>query len=78
MNRTHGEIIRAGDGKTDGVAAFARAIGAPPNRVYPWERIDSIPGPYWKAVVDAGLATFEELAEAAERRRPEAQEGIAA
>lgn len=72
--RTHEQIIIDGGG----TKAFAEAIGAPPNRVNQMRRSDSIPAPYWKSVVDAGLATFEELAEAAERRRPEAQEEIAA
>lgn len=72
-NRTHAEIIAAGDRKTTGVAAFANAISVTRNRVYPWERTDSIPAPYWSAVVDAGLATLEELANAAALRRPETQ-----
>lgn len=80
LNRSHAQIIQAGDGKSSGVAAFARQIGVPRNRVYPMVRSDSIPAPYWKAVVEAKLSTFTELASAAEKRRPEAssQEGCAA
>lgn len=67
--RTHTQIIMsAGDGP-----AFAKAIGAPYNRVRQWIPTDSIPAPYWSAVVEAGLATLEELATAAARRRPETQ-----
>lgn len=70
--RSHAQIIQAGDGQCGGVAAFARCIGVPRNRVYPMARADSIPAPYWSAVVRARLATFSELAAAAEKRRPEA------
>lgn len=80
QTRSHAQIIQAGDGVTPGVAAFARRVGVPRNRVYPMVRTDSIPAPYWKAVVGAKLSTFSELAEAAEKRRPEvaSQEGCAA
>ena len=72
--RSHEQIIT----DAGGVTAFAQAISAPANLAQQWKRLDSIPAPYWKAVVVAGLATFEEMAEAAEKRRPEPQEGLAA
>lgn len=65
--RTHKQIIA----DSGGTKAFADAIGVPANRANQMRRGDSIPSPYWKAVVLAELATFSELAEAAEKRRPE-------
>lgn len=65
--RTHTQIIE----DAGGVASFAAAIDAPYNRARQWVPADSIPAPYWRAVVKAKLATFDELAIAAERRRPE-------
>ena len=65
--RSHTDIIN----DAGGVAAFARKIGAPYNRVRQWPTADSIPAPYWKATVEQSLATFDELAIAADRRRPE-------
>lgn len=67
LMRSHEQIIADSGGTSD----FARAIGVPANRVNQMRRADSIPAPYWKAVVLADLATFSELAEAAEKRRPE-------
>lgn len=66
--RSHEQII-ADSGGTSG---FAKAIGIPANRANQMRRADSIPAPYWRAVVLADLASFSELAEAAEKRRPEA------
>lgn len=67
--RTHAEII----GKQ--ITAFGRAIGADPNLVNQWRRAangqGSIPAPYWASIADRGLATLEELAEAAASRRPD-------
>lgn len=65
--RSHSQIIEA----AGGVAGLARAIGAPYNRVRQWPGSDSIPAPYWSAVVAAGFSTLDELAAAAERKRPE-------
>lgn len=56
-------IERAG-----GPAKFARAIGADPNTVKAWKRLNSIPAPHWAAVAGAHLATLTELADAAARR----------
>lgn len=59
--RTHAEII-------DRPTRFARALGADTNRVKAWKRGDSIPAAYWSRVRRAGLATLEELANAAEAK----------
>lgn len=63
--RTHDQIIAA----AGGVAATAKAITVDANTVKQWKRSNSIPAPHWKAVSDAGLATLEELADAASKRR---------
>lgn len=64
--------------KRTGPTEMARKIGFDdPNTVHAWKRTESIPAPYWKAIADAGVATLEELAEAAAARRA-AREGIAA
>ena len=59
------QIIRDAGGPT----ALAKAVGEDPNTVHAWRRGDSIPAPRWNAVVSAGLATLQELADAAEARR---------
>lgn len=61
---SHSGIIDREGGST----AFARRIDEDPNKVKAWKRGDSIPAPYWAAVVDAGMATLEELAEGAARK----------
>lgn len=38
------------------------AIVEPANNVKAWKRNDSIPSAYWQKLVDAGLATYKELA----------------
>lgn len=58
--RTHSDIIR----EAGGASKFARRIGAVPNNVKAWLRNNSIPGPWWKAVSDARIATLPELAAA--------------
>ena len=66
--RSHSKIIS----DAGGPAGLARALGAPYNRVRQWPISDSIPAPYWTAVVACGLSTLAELAAAAELKRPEA------
>jgi hypothetical protein len=68
--RSHIEIIAAGGGPT----RLARALKAPPGRVFQWKRLDSIPARYWPQIVGRGLASLEELA-AASARRPRASSG---
>lgn len=67
--RTHQQIIRDGGG----YQAFASKIDPDdtvlPGRVRFWDRRESIPAERWNAVVAAGLATLEELADAAAARR---------
>lgn len=66
--RTHEQIIV----DADGPAKVGHAIGVEPGTVKQWKRLNSIPAPHWRAVVDAGLATLEELADAAANRsRPD-------
>jgi len=72
---SHRDIIDRGEGST----AVARKISeieeangrqpVDPNTAKAWKRTDSIPGIYWQAFVDAGLATLEELAAAAAAKR---------
>lgn len=59
--RTHEQIIIAAKGPS----AIARVLGVEPGTAKQWRRGDSIPAPYWAALAEAGLATLEELAEAA-------------
>lgn len=65
--RTHQQIIVDANGPT----AVAKAIGADVGLVKQWRRLDSVPAPYWNVLADRGIATLEELAEAAEARRLE-------
>ena len=61
MTRTHSQIIDEAGGPTK----FGAAVGGDGNVAKGWMRNNSIPGPYWDAAAKAGLATLEELAEAA-------------
>ena len=67
--RSHREIIQA-----HGAAALVRdlaRIGIEVHQTTPqrWADRNSVPGEYWGALVDLGLGTLEELAEAAEARK---------
>lgn len=64
--RTHAEIIK--DAGTD---ALVERAGLPVSvhTVRSWRQRGGIPGEYWKAISDAGLATLNELAAAADVRR---------
>jgi len=62
--RTHLQIIQ----DAGGYQAVAQKVDLPKSQVRFWERRGAIPDRYWKAVADAGLATLEELAEAAAAR----------
>lgn len=48
---------------------MARAISEEPNTAFAWKREGSIPAAYWPRLVDAGFATLDELAVAAEARK---------
>ena len=49
---------------------MARELGFDdPNTVFAWKRTDSIPAAYWRKLSDAGVATLDELADAAAHRR---------
>lgn len=67
LMRTHSQIIT----DAGGYRAVAEALDQPPERTRFWERRKAIPPEQWKAAADAGLATLEELAEAAAARRAE-------
>lgn len=62
--RTHLQIIA----DAGGYKAAAQKLGQPAERVRFWERRKAIPPEQWKLVAGAGLATLEELAEAAARK----------
>jgi hypothetical protein len=62
--RTHEQIIADADGPT----ALGKAIGIDPNTVKQWKRNKSIPAPHFRRIVDAGLATSDELIDAAAQR----------
>lgn len=72
--RTHEQIIT----DANGPSAVGRVIGVEPGTVKQWRRLGSIPAPHWKALVEHGLATLEELADAAAARRTTPTEGAAA
>lgn len=55
--------------RNGGVAQVARLIGVDANNVKGWKRLNSIPAPYWRVLVDHGLASYAELARAAEMKR---------
>lgn len=63
--RTHRDIIAEAGGPTklaERIAVERWLAGA-------WKREDSIPAAYWPRLVDAGLATLDDLAHAAEARK---------
>jgi hypothetical protein len=65
--RTHAEIIKQG-----GTDAIVERAGLPVSvhTVRSWRQRGAIPGEYWKAISDAGLASLDELASAAAARLP--------
>jgi len=63
--RSHTDIIAAAGGPS----RLARALRAPSGRAHQWKRLDSIPPRYWPDLARRGLASLEELAAAAARRR---------
>lgn len=68
--RTHNDIIGDAGGPTK-MASRITTDAAPvePNLVAAWKREGSIPPAYWPRIVDAGVATLDELALAAEARK---------
>ncbi len=63
--RTHLQIIK----DEGGYQAVADRLEQPRERVRFWERRGAFPPEQWKSVADAGIATLDELAEAAAVRR---------
>ena len=57
----HSELII----ERGGIKVWSEKLVMPYSRIAAWKHQDSIPGKYWKQVQDAGLSTFDELAEAA-------------
>jgi hypothetical protein len=55
--RTHEQIITGAGGP----AALARVLGVDPGTAKQWKRNKSLPSKHWKAIVAAGLASWEEL-----------------
>lgn len=62
--RTHAAILK--DAEAD---KLAEHLGLSVNTVRAWRQRDSIPGEYWKQIDGLGIATLEELAEAAASKR---------
>jgi hypothetical protein len=62
--RTHQTILRSA-----GHAEIAALTGRPITTVRSWDQRDSIPADQWKVIAGAELATLDELAEAAARKR---------
>nr|WP_303683040.1 hypothetical protein [Brevundimonas naejangsanensis] len=69
--RTHSQIISDAGGPSQ----LKRLLNllATIHTVRSWAARDSIPAAHWNAVVAAGLATLQELADAAELRRASAE-----
>lgn len=67
--RTHEQIILDAGGYQATAAKIDGNDATLPGRVRFWLRRKSIPADHWNAVVTAGLATLQELADAAEARR---------
>ena len=66
--RTHEQIIQA----AGGYRGLAEKLGQPSSRVRFWERRKAIPPEAWRGVVDAGLATADELLDVAATRAEQA------
>lgn len=62
--RTHEQIIDA----AGGYRGLADKLGQPASRVRFWERRGAIPPEAWRSVVDAGLATADELLDLAAQK----------
>lgn len=58
---SHRDIIKSAGGP----AALGRKINVDPNTTKAWNRLDSIPAPHWVALAEAGVATLDQLAQAA-------------
>ena len=68
--RTHLDIIAEAGGSTKVAGAITTDLApVDANLVASWKREGSIPPAYWPRLVDAGLATLDELAHAAEARK---------
>jgi len=68
--RTHAQIVS--DAEVERLfGLFGPAV--PRRTIRAWKVRDSIPSPYWQALVDHGLATFEELGAHAAARMPSAE-----
>jgi hypothetical protein len=67
--RSHSDIVRAHGASK--LVTDLRALGIEVHQSTPqrWADRDSIPGEYWKPLVDLGAASLDELAEAANQKR---------
>ena len=68
--RTYLDIIKSAGSYKE----LAAKLGLKPERVRFWERRESIPTEHWRHVAASGIATLEELAEAAELQAATAAE----
>ena len=70
QTRTHAEIVRSHGAQALRSLLIDRGYQLPnPSTTQRWADRDSIPGEYWNAIADAGIATLEELATAAAARK---------
>jgi hypothetical protein len=71
--RTHQEVISEAGGAHVLAQLIAENVSGEVEllrkRVWAWVRSDSIPGEYWALLADKGVATVNELAEAAEAKK---------
>lgn len=76
--RAHREIIESAGGDHAVAAALGSASGVNASRVRFWRRRNSIPAEWWASLARAGVATLEELAAGAAKRRAPEQSAEAA
>ena len=65
---THSDILKS----TEAVSKVVEVTGRSIHTVRSWRQRNSIPAEYWGAVVDAGLASLDELAGSVDFRAAQA------
>ena len=72
--RTHAKIV----GGIQNARRIAELSGASLNTVRSWGQRNSIPAEHWPALVEAGVATLEELVRSVRPRQQPADQQVAA